>query len=429
MEEAAIGLDPEIAPPEVLDEPTPGGEPVEPSEPEVPETPSDEGEAPAEGEGETAAPASGQDTLPSQVTKLARELSKERPELAGTLKHMRDAVFKNSEYEKTFGDIDAARNLKATFEAMGGEAGLQELQSASDDLRALDERVSTGDPQVIEAMITEAPEGFKKLIPHALERLAQIDPQGYENAIRPPLVRVLSNVNERLQEAVQWMEAGQPEFAKRQLSAISNWIGEQSKSSPKSAAGAPDPRGSDFEAREARLQEQEERNFVQSVGREAVPYIRGKVFEALKGDISAARLGTEAKNALFNDIMGQFDRLTDSETRNWKAMVRSRDSARAISYVKARADASVERIAREVFNTRYGSLVTKPNGPNGGGKAPTDRKGGPPGTQAGSGTIQKPLRIPKMPPDGEIDRSAPNWQMLLITGKARLKSGKYVQWK
>lgn len=397
----------------------PGVEAQEPTEaveePEAePEQPPEEPEAPAEAATEQ---------LPSQVTKLARELAQERPELANTIRHMRDKFFAAQQYEKTVGSIDKARETKALLESIGGEDGISELQTAADDLRTLDEGFASGDPEIINTLAQQSPEGFKKLVPAALAALSRIDPQAYEDTIRPPLVRTLIDLADHLKDIDAWLNENQPAFARRKLGGVLKWIEGQAAQSSRPAAAAPLPSQDEHTAK---IQQMEDENFIRSAADQTMPYVQSLITNALRQEFTGAKLSNEAKQAIIQDVVSQIDQLSGHELERWNAIRRSGNVTRAVNFIRARAEAMADRTAREVWKMRYGHLTpSRASAQENGASAP--RKTAP--TAQGAGTVGNPLRIPSKPPDAEIDRTIPNWQTLLITGTARLRSsGKYVRW-
>ncbi len=420
----------------ITEQPGPEGpEPAAPAEPPSGAAPPVEAETDA---GEPTAPAAdegaeepqpqeppAQEQLPAQLRKLIAELQADHPESAQVLKRARDAYFQAETYKREVGTIEQARNLRATFESLGSEEGIQELQDSAETLRQIDEQGAAGDPGLIDAMASESPEGFKKLVPVALDRLARMDPAAYENALRPAIAQVLSNLGERLAEAVEWIRAEQPQFASRTLERILGFITEQNRLAQQAQAEPASADSSRFREREAQVAEREQRIFVRDIGQQVRPYIRQKVETALRQQLASGRLSSEAKDSLFNEVLSQFDQLPDREMRRWRALVEAGDAPRAVSFVRLRADSMAERLAKEVWKTRYGGSAQ----PAAESAAPRPRPATPQPPGA-AGTAANPILVPRRPPSEEIDRTLPGWQTSLIAGSARLKSsGKFVRWR
>jgi len=119
---------------------------------------------------EQPAPTIAKDPLPAEVVRMLRELGKERPDVLPMTKALQDSYYSSKAYRDLF-NIDDARSIKATMEAVGGLDGLNELQSRAEQLEQMDKMAESGDPKLMTSMASQSPEGFKKLVPVALEQL------------------------------------------------------------------------------------------------------------------------------------------------------------------------------------------------------------------------------------------------------------------
>ena len=96
--------------------------------------------------------------------------------------HIRGQYFENQSIRQMFpGGLNEIRNLRETFEVLGGEQGVQELQADAKEFAEVLKGISTGDPQVVDQVFEDSVEGGKKLSVAAFDKLRSVDPQLHSN--------------------------------------------------------------------------------------------------------------------------------------------------------------------------------------------------------------------------------------------------------
>jgi hypothetical protein len=153
-----------------------------PFDTEIPET-TEEG-APAEGEGEQAAPIGAEPDAPAIKDGILNEATKAHldalkvtdPKLA---KALRDALFSNDRYAKAIpGGIKEYQALTKALEPVGGVEGLQQTLQQVDYFNGIDAAFTAADPKFVEAL-TDTPEGseaFQRLAPAMIEKFKALNP-------------------------------------------------------------------------------------------------------------------------------------------------------------------------------------------------------------------------------------------------------------
>lgn len=402
------------------------------------ETPEPGADVPAAEAAEAAEP--GKPPLPSQVAKLLRELSEAHPDHAPALKQLRGQFFEAQEFKAVFPKgAEEARTLKASYESVGGEEGITELQNVARNVRETDESVAAGEPKIIDDIAQNFPEGFKRLVPHALARLERLDPNAYDNAIRGPLVKALgaSGLRQTLARAAQYIQTNRADFGLQELQSVEAWLRGHEEAITREEAERNDPR-------EAQLREAQQRErtaagnaFKNEVARDVVPYARQRVTEALKPFLNGRKLTAEGQDELVRDVIREMDAMHGQEkgfNERWNGLMRDRNRDRILNFARSKIDLVASKAAKTVWTRRYGSAapVAAAQG-RGTGTMSAQRStaGGstPPANAGGPGTLRNPLKLPGKPPGDQIDWSKDEDRQLYITHRAWLKTGKFVGWQ
>lgn len=77
-------------------------------------------------------------------------------------------------------DVDAVVSYLNENGGLDGVTGrLTELAQAQTELQSIREGIATGNPKILDDLVSSSPEGFSALAPAVMERYAQVDPEGY----------------------------------------------------------------------------------------------------------------------------------------------------------------------------------------------------------------------------------------------------------
>lgn len=123
--------------------------------------------------------------IDDKTKKALAALKKVDPESA---KLVAEAYFRHDAYKKVFATVHDARGAKATIEALGGQEGIQELQSEVTDYRGEIEQFAKGDPALINNLWEANPEGVELSTAASIELLGQKSAEAFDRVIIPPMV-------------------------------------------------------------------------------------------------------------------------------------------------------------------------------------------------------------------------------------------------
>jgi hypothetical protein len=368
--------------------------------------------------------------LPAHIKSALKALADLNPENKKVVQELRKAFFEHGAYRGTFPNASAAQAAKAQLELVGGAEGIAKIQSENAVWQEVDSRFEAGDSVVVDDIAKEYPDGFKKIMPHALQQYSSLDPAGFQTAIQPHLVALLDHagLGPVLENITQALGANNVEAAKDLLGKTAAWLAAQKQQAGSRASNQPDPERQKFEQERKDFQSKQEQAFRQDIGRQTVTHQNAEMEKELKPYLkSRANLSPEAKTDLADGINREINRLLQADRsyqeqmKAWLAS-KSRDSAKITQYVNAKLSQVVPDAVKAVWTRRYGAaqpvkpaVAAKPNAAT----APTQQNGA--------------IEIAAKPDRAQIDWQRPGAQTLFITNRAYMAAGpmkgKLVHWK
>lgn len=107
------------------------------------------------------------------------ELKKTNPALA---KELKTAVFAMEALKQLVpGGVPEVKKALETIEALGGTEGIGKINAQREEWATIDQKFADGDPTVLDTFAQFNPEGFAKIIPAALDKLASINRDAYNH--------------------------------------------------------------------------------------------------------------------------------------------------------------------------------------------------------------------------------------------------------
>jgi len=417
MPEDAVMDAVDIAPDAELESTATDTEQPDTEQPDQPSEPADRGAAPVDAKAPVALVENGK---PTEAFKQALEkLRSENPEMAAKVRH---AVFKSEEMARELpGGLKELRQLRETVETLGGDVGIQEVQSELRGWHEFDEQFSNGDPKAIEFMLSD-PQGqqsFLKLMPTALAKFSELHPDGYGQYMASVFVGDMAQNGitlalDRLQDFIADNPKAMDQWNK--LAGYVNRLGQlsQKKVEPPKSEAQQQKGASDIEQREAQLTRTEWKNETANEQRQ--------VFQSEWARNAAGRKITEAQSAAIKELF---------ESRLNKA-IQAKHASVLERYFNAKDKNGFMRYASSISKTEVPRAL----------KAAFDAvMPGRPGPKPGTANGVKPpvngalkvtpgfTQIAKQPATQDIDyRHQFNTPANFQAGKAILKDGRKVTW-
>lgn len=349
----------------IVDQPEVDTEVVETdvAQPEVEEVETPEGETPeAKAEGDAR-------SLPRDVQKALKTL-RDNPETAKIARVLNDSYFREQAYSK-FGKPADIAALATTVERLGGQEGIVEIEQKLSAISRVDEEIAEGNPAYLDDIIESSPEGFKKLVPAALNKLYALDKAAYGRAVAPILYNTLKSY--QLPAIMATLQASQDPAAKtafEHLSRLNADLEEEVRNAPRQADDKPDKAKEEW----GKIHGEKHRMELQGVGSQTIQYQRDLVSKSLTPLLKTRTLSTDAKADLNSGISGEIEKLLKSDTAyqsNVGAAVEKIKQAviagkptqgqkEALSrYINAKMDEIAPRAVKAVWSRRYGSTAVK----------------------------------------------------------------------
>ena len=367
-------------------------------------------------------------TSTSAIRSAVKAASEALPEQSKLFKQLADNSFREQAYKAVFPTPQEATVAKQVLESVGGIEGVTKLQERVSGYDNQDEALRSGNPEVLDALFKDFPEGVVELAPHFLEKLAELNPKEFSAAVSPYVIALLDNsgVGSHLQAM---LNESDPAKLKELITNLAQWYGNQAQSVQKLISNRTEkvknPEIEKLNAERDALRTEKEETFKEGV--------REKVNSIVNPAI-ASEVDKYAKQYKLNDTQKEHFRKTLEQTiiadlssdENYKKQVdlkygsktRSKDSIS--SYISNEVTRVLRLKSFEVVKSIYGA----PKGTTNVQKTGVAKPGTPNTTPTGGA-----FKISARPKNEDLDLNRPNADVLLLQGKGYLKTGKYVTWR
>jgi hypothetical protein len=405
------------------------------------------GEGEGEGEGDEFESADGR-KVDSKTREALAALKKVNPAAAKQLfaDHGRaQAIVKEVGAQNLSDAVNKVRQITATLESVGGEEGLEGLQSEAEDYRNEIKQFSEGDPALLNQLHEANPDAFATSITNGLALIMEKSPAKLDAVLLPALVPRLQKAGmfDSVDQLAALIKEGKGQEAYDLTAKIKAWLDNAKHLSEKAATtrNNVDPRKEAQDKRDSELTAKEQKIYEGQIGSDVNKLNNTATARVVEPFFKDLKLKTEGRREFINAL----------NSRIWKTMREDKAFQRAGNALKAKGDAG--RTARFV-SAKFVELLPEhfralrdamyPNYTRGGTKvAPGAGKangaaggvaGGGNGTGGGAGAGKAPAGVTlvtKMPKPEDIDWSKTTEEMYHVgrgNGEAILKSGKRLRW-
>lgn len=390
----------------------------------------DEGDKPEGGERPEAPAGADKEPLPAALSKAIRELKsahQDSPETLRAIKALNDSYYASRAFKSIFPNgPDEARTTQAALEAVGGPEGIAAMRNEIRSISDFDEMARNGDPKVIEGLAQEFPDGFKRLVPAAIQRLSNSDPAAYRETMRGPLLQMLEGdgLIDVIGAAVEELKAGNSDRAQRELSRIAQWYNGLKQQETEFKGRYQDPRLKELETRQQQLRTQQSEVIRGNVARDLQSYLKQTLTPAINTVLQGTTLQSGGRLRFEQNVEQEIHKIlgaNDHYRQSLKDLISQGKVEQAVSFAKPFVDAARRKAVPAVYSDLYG------NAPAARPQVRTSRPAaGANGDQQRQAVGDKPVPVNRKPGQEEVDWSKDPKGTLWITGKAFLKSGKFV---
>ena len=383
----------------------------------------DTGEAPAEGDKSAAPPNA------SQIRAALKAFREASPEHAQAAKLLNDGYSRAEAYKEVFPDVATARNVRAALDTIGGIEGLSELQSTIASVEETDSLLDAGDPKVLDQIIEDSPEGFKKIAPHVLSRLQKLDADTFQKTLQPHLVRSLIDAN--FPATLQYLEraVGDNADAKAVVQNIMQWFEGQKSVAERLNNDTLNPEREKLNTERQQLVKERQDELKGRIAQDTDSHIRQELGTKLRPFSESLKTLPEAVRA---DVaracithLAQALRADKAFQTQLQTMLNSKkpDRERIVRFTNEKVSSLGDKIIETVVKS-YGLKTGKPAA-----RTTTTTKAVTESPAANSAMV----KLARQPNINDIDWETPGAQQGFIAGRALMKSGqfkgRYVQWK
>jgi hypothetical protein len=381
--------------------------------------------------GDTSQAAVGGRKLSPALKQHLEEVKAANPAVA---KELKGVIFSDQAFRQQFpgGPMEAQRT-KQLIERAGGSEGIQRLQKDAQELTAIDAKVAAGDPAVLDFILTSSPDGFSKIMPVALQKFAEKDPEMYQHQMSRVISNTLANaglvnVLEQLRSSLS-----NPQKAGGLIDAMVKWARNFDQMAAKPPEKKVDPERQKLELEKKNWTTQKLNETKKAVFSDVRSYNLSSIETRLAREFSAAKRNLAAYKKSDPDSFQLM--MENCYTAVDKLAVQDKDFVKA--YVAAlnagdrnkALDLAKKRISKIVNDSSVKNAITRVyRAFNKGGKpAPAAAGQRPAGTQ--QARTPGAIKLAAPPRAEQLDKSPGRTTNAMIDkGEAWLKDGRHVVW-
>jgi hypothetical protein len=348
---------------------------------------------------------------------------------------------------KTVGDaMRAIRAQKAAIDALGGEEGIDNLNSEVADYRKEIDQFAQGDPGLIEQLYEGDPKGVVSAAQNILELLGAKNMEQLDTVLLPHLANRLQQVGfvDYLVKAAGFCKEGKGQEAYDTLAELGKWWSNLKKDADGISQGRKqrDPREEEFQRRGQEADRREREFYDSQINTEVTRHNNTAIRRISAELIRDAKLKGEGLRDWEQNLLSRVldtmrkDKAFQSRAKQIKA---KGDVAATSRFINDKFMEVLPTVFRAYKNLRFPAIAAKKSSSaaatNKGGTA----SGGAMGGKAGAGTSGNgaggsgggALLVQTLPKRDQIDWTKTTDAMYHIgrgTGEAVLKDGKRVKW-
>lgn len=311
--------------------------------------------------------------------------------------------------------------LKEAVELHGGLDGVGKLAETVEQYNQLEQGFQKGDPKVIDGWAQDYPDGFKRLVPAALDKLAQMDPARFDQVGSGVADAIFEKygVFSAIAQLGQALETNKPEDAIKQFNLLTKFLSDMKGLSQRSKDNPYKARESELDQREQEIAERDKKAFYGSVRADVNTKVGSAMNQEIAKLLRGKRMGTEQGNRVRSQITEELKRLinTGDYGKRYEAVMNQRDRDKAIAFITSNASRQMSKAVQTVLKD-FNLLGTS-------GVRPAAKP------QARNGAQGPPQAIVGRPKIGDVDFSKTDKATFLGSrqhGTAWLRNGRQAKW-
>jgi hypothetical protein len=372
--------------------------------------------------------------LPADVKKVLDEMAKTDAKMS---KELKKAYFSNQQYTKEFATPQLAAEAKQLLGSLGEDpkAAVEELLAKAQDLADIDEKLGSGDPEFLDGLWENNPEGMANLVGPSLNHLYKSNPDLYAEVAAPIILNTLMQQNgivSFMQATYKALTGNKPDDAKAfleqmagKIEGLQNFVANKQNDPLK---GAKDKLANERKE----VQSERQKAFTESVDVQVIPYRNTVISKTLEPFTRGKNIPADQLKRINRSILQEIQETFDSDAAlvsRWQATWKTGDRKKIVEFSRQVLDNKIPGIvdavaksynlstsaARQTNTRQTQRIVIK-----------GDLKGANRTNTAPEGSKDNPIK--SEPPMKTIDTRRTSTFMRITQKMAWGKDGKFYRW-
>lgn len=289
-----------------------------------------------------------------------------------------------------------------------------------------DNLLKEGNPEVLDSIFKDFPDGAAALAPKYLDTLAKTNPEAYQNAVTPHAMSLLKSAG--VSDYIKNLGAEtDPVRLEAGVKALTKWLTDQEgiaknlETKYSSKVEQQNPLAKEREALNTEKEELFRSSVSEKIDAACVPVLNSEISKYVKQYRLNETQAKKFEKDLLETVKGQMNADESYKKQvNLRYANKNRTKESISSYISNEFNRRVKEQAFDVAKSIWGNPRTATQKSNDSGVVKADN----PKTAADGG----PIAISRQPKDEEIDWNKPQAEINFIKKRAYLKNGRFVSW-
>jgi hypothetical protein len=293
-----------------------------------------------------------------------KALQAQKPEVAKAITKLQQSLASLSRSLSSIGGLKEVPRLAEAISKVGGLEAISEMQGRIAEIDEIDAKLAAGDPAYITDIATNMPEEFSAMMPPAIDKWAETNPEAFTHLIAQNVVGSLFSddpdspgIAGLISRAHELAGAGKAEEAQKLLKTVYAWcknVANQAKAKPNAKTITPDAKR--LTERETQLAKREQETFDKSAWSQVDGYTNPLMRSEIKRQFGKSNVSDETISDMMSGVMAEMTRKAqaDSGYQNQIKVARTKkDQARLVQLGKDFATKNVADVVKLIYGRRY----------------------------------------------------------------------------
>jgi hypothetical protein len=298
---------------------------------------------------------------PLAIRKALREISESNPDFAKKFptleKSVTRALFQSNQIEK-FGGLQKVRETLDALEIHGGIDSIQEMAEEVTALHELTTGFERGDPKVVDGWAKDFPEGFKKLMVPAFDKLETLDAQHFNIVGSYVIDKIFQSFGvysalHALGDALKQLPQGdETSNAVTKFNPIVKFLTDAKDLAVRAKAGRTD-RDAELDEREQEISTRDAKQFHGSVAIDVNTAVTAEMNRLIRIGLPQGRkVKVETANRLRKEITAETGRLANNQSgyqEQMKSVMGAKNKERAVNFFVSNAKKFLPKVVKQML--------------------------------------------------------------------------------